>query len=164
MSRSLIKFMLCLMLWISLVCCSLPLCVSLSSFDQCELPDSGLTIGADAEQALVLPHPLHYIATFKLSKSLGIILSEVNPDGEYDDELSEEDAKAWEAATANSVPGEVFVRGCVPNGQADDMGILGVGDKLSGKCFYLSTPFFNFNQQARSTSFLISHFHSYILT
>lgn len=151
MSRRLIKFMLvCLMLWISLVCRSLPLCVSLSSFDQCELPDSGLTIGADAELTvsteqiveeaatanglteLVLPHPLHYIATFKLSKSLGIILSEVNPDGEYDDELCEEDAKAWEAATANSVPGEVFVRGCVPNGQADDMGILGVGDKLNG--------------------------------
>ncbi|KAL7539257.1 hypothetical protein ACHAXR_010751 [Thalassiosira sp. AJA248-18] len=121
-------------------------------FDQCELPDSGLVVGSDSiptvssapvseeaaistsltEGALVMPHPLHYIATFKRSKSLGILFSEVDPEGQYDDELSEEEAKMWEDATENALPGEIYVRGTIPGGQAEDIGILGVGDKLSG--------------------------------
>lgn len=138
-------------LWIKplMLCVSLPTCLS---FDQCELPDSGLVVGSEAqsilsaapsaekgpmsssltEGALVIPHPLHYVATFTRSKSLGLLLSEVDPESQYEDELSEEDEKTWEVATSDAMPGEVYVRGTVASGQAQDMGIFGVGDKLNG--------------------------------
>jgi len=153
-------------------------------FDQCELPDSGSAIGVDAEppvaasstvedvpmptslteRALVTPHPLHYIATFKRSESLGILLSEVDPDGEYDDELSEEDAKLWKDATATAMPGEVYVRGTVAGGQAEDIGILGVGDKLNGvgefpfKAEGFDTVVEMLQSQPRSASTVTLHF------
>lgn len=120
----------------------------LESFDLCGLPDDGTAIGvpmeeeeaaaaatttsSGAEMALVTPHPLHYVATFSRSKPLGLILSEVDPDGKYEDELDDEDAKLWLDSTANAQPGEVYVRGVVDDSQADMMDIFKVGDRVMG--------------------------------
>eukprot|EP00985_Skeletonema_marinoi_P028189 scaffold24278_cov150-Skeletonema_marinoi.AAC.3 len=115
----------------------------LESFDLCGLPDDGTSIGVPmeegeteassvAELALVTPYPLHYIATFSRSKSLGLILSEVDPDGKYEDELGEEDDKIWKDSTSNAQPGEVYIRGVVEGSQADMMDIFEVGDRVMG--------------------------------
>lgn len=103
----------------------------LESFESCELPDDGTAIGV-AEMALVMPYPLHYVATFSRSKSLGLILSEVDAEGKYEDELSEEDDKLWRYATTNAQLGEVYIRGVVEGSQADTMGIFDVGDRVMG--------------------------------
>ena len=118
------------------------------TFEQCELPDSGSSIGvvpreeeipttrtepSATERALiVLPRPLHYVATFDRSDSLGLLLSEVDTNGEYDDDLNEEDTAAWIEATKNASPGEVYVRGVVGGGQAEKIGVFEVGDRLMG--------------------------------
>mmetsp|Transcript_21889 Transcript_21889/g.62792 ORF Transcript_21889/g.62792 Transcript_21889/m.62792 type:complete len:982 (+) Transcript_21889:123-3068(+) len=117
------------------------------SFDQCELPDSGSSIGvvppeeeiltakaepSSIERALVIPRPLHYVATFDRSDSLGLLLSEVDTSGEDDDDLNEEDTAAWNEATKNALPGEVYVRGVVGGGQAETIGVFEVGDRLMG--------------------------------
>mmetsp|Transcript_27685 Transcript_27685/g.55955 ORF Transcript_27685/g.55955 Transcript_27685/m.55955 type:complete len:748 (+) Transcript_27685:459-2702(+) len=115
------------------------------SLELCEMPESGSVIGvasvedgtessatSTAEQALVIPRPLHYVATFSRSESLGLLLSEVDPNGAYDDDLSEEDTQAWEEATTNANPGEVYVRGVVEGGQAEKIGVFEVGDRLHG--------------------------------
>ncbi len=118
----------------------------LESFDLCGLPDDGTAIGVPmeeetaaattsstvAEMALVTPYPLHYVATFSRSKPLGLILSEVDPDTKYEDELGDEDAKLWLDSTANAQPGEVYVRGVVEDSQADMMDIFQVGDRVMG--------------------------------
>jgi serine/threonine protein kinase len=121
----------------------------LKTFESCELPDEGTAIGVPtmekeaaaasvpavssvAEMALVMPYPLHYVATFSRSKSLGLILSEVDPEGKYEDELGEEDDKLWRDATANAQPGEVYIRGVVEGSQAATMGIFDVGDRVMG--------------------------------
>ena len=117
------------------------------TFDQCELPDSGSAIGvvpkedeapkteteaSPTERALVIPRPLHFVATFDRSDSLGLLLSEVDTSGEYDDELTEEDTVAWNEATKDALPGEVYVRGVVEGSQAEKIGVFEVGDRLMG--------------------------------
>ena len=120
----------------------------LENFETCELPDEGAAIGvpmegvpikkevpatsSTAEQALVMPYPLHYVATFSRSKSLGLILSEVDLEGKYEDELDEEDGKLWRDSTTTAQPGEVYVRGVVEGSQAATMGIFEVGDRVMG--------------------------------
>jgi hypothetical protein len=86
---------------------------------------------------LVTQRPLHYVATFARSPSLGLVLAEA--DSEWttstDDEVEMDDEsgkKAWDVGAKNSIPGEVFVRDIVPNGQADLMGIFQIGDRLQG--------------------------------
>eukprot|EP00536_Pseudo-nitzschia_multiseries_P002013 jgi/Psemu1/283424/fgenesh1_pg.27_\ len=81
--------------------------------------------------------PLHFVATFSRSQSLGLILSE--KDGEDDDDEEEEEddqdeetLRLWKEATKDAFPGEVFVKGIVPDGQADELGIFEIGDRLSG--------------------------------
>jgi len=69
-----------------------------------------------------LSRPLHYVATFSRQVPLGLILSEVD----------EEDDPFWREATKNAEPGEVFVKGFVPDGQADKLGIFEIGDQLQG--------------------------------
>jgi serine/threonine protein phosphatase PrpC len=81
---------------------------------------------------LIIPRPLHYIATFDRGDSLGLLLSEVDTNGEYDDDLNEEDTAAWIKATKNALPGEVYVRGVVEGGQAEKIGVFEVGDRLMG--------------------------------
>ena len=119
----------------------------LATFELCEIPDEGIVVGAQFEtspmeylpasvsstkQSMVVPRPLHYVATFSLSRSLGLLLSEVDPEGRYDNELNEEDSESWGKGTANARPGEVYVRGTVEGGQAESIGICEVGDKLEG--------------------------------
>ena len=86
------------------------------------------------KRRLVLPRPLHFVATFNRAMPLGLLLSEVDPDDEYEDEeeLDEKAAAAWKEATTSSFPGEVYIRGIVPGSQADDIGIFNVGDQLQG--------------------------------
>ena len=118
-----------------------------AALDQCELPDSGSSIGvvpreeeipttrtepSTTERALIIPRPLHYVATFDRSDSLGLLLSEVDTNGEYDDDLNAEETAAWIEATKNAMPGEVYVRGVVEGGQAEKIGVFEVGDRLMG--------------------------------
>lgn len=79
--------------------------------------------------------PLHFVATFKRGQSLGLILSEASSGDEEDpeDDLENKDDRAlWEQATQDALPGEVFVKGIVENGQAETMGIFEIGDRLQG--------------------------------
>jgi serine/threonine protein kinase len=79
--------------------------------------------------------PLHFVATFDRTQSLGLILSEA--DEEKDDEKENE---LWKKAISNRrdactlVGGEVFIRGLVKGGQAETMGdgIFEIGDRLVG--------------------------------
>lgn len=82
--------------------------------------------------------PLHFVATFRRNKPLGLILAETvmpnpsnNNDGE-DEEMDSISACLWADATKNATTGEVFVRAIVPGGQADELGIFRVGDRLQG--------------------------------
>jgi serine/threonine protein phosphatase PrpC len=45
--------------------------------------------------------------------------------------MDEDDALLWKEATKGASPGEVFVKEIVPKGQADELGIFEVGDRLS---------------------------------
>jgi len=78
-----------------------------------------------------ISRPLHYVATFSRSKSLGLILSEKDNEDEEESETNET-SSLWKEATKDAFPGEVFVKDIVPNGQADELGILEIGDRLSG--------------------------------
>mmetsp|Transcript_15105 Transcript_15105/g.31288 ORF Transcript_15105/g.31288 Transcript_15105/m.31288 type:complete len:887 (-) Transcript_15105:2481-5141(-) len=84
----------------------------------------------DALETCEIPsisRPLHFVATFSRLKSLGLILSEKD-----DEDEENECSHLWEEATKDAFPGEVFVKGIVPNGQADQLGIFEIGDRLSG--------------------------------
>lgn len=67
--------------------------------------------------------PLHFVATFRRNVSLGLILSEA------DTKCTDPN---WIQATKDAQPGEVFVQSLTPGCQADQMGILEVGDRLQG--------------------------------
>jgi serine/threonine protein phosphatase PrpC len=87
----------------------------LASLEQCNLPPN--------------IWPLHFVATFERSRSLGLYLAEADASTE---DVSEADLVKWKRAVADSVPGEVFVQGTVTGGQADELGIFEVGDRLQG--------------------------------
>ena len=77
--------------------------------------------------------PLHFVSTFSRSKSLGLILSEKENGDDNDDEFESDNVSSlWKEATKEAFPGEVFIKGIVPNGQADSLGIFEIGDRLSG--------------------------------
>mmetsp|Transcript_7545 Transcript_7545/g.22035 ORF Transcript_7545/g.22035 Transcript_7545/m.22035 type:complete len:886 (+) Transcript_7545:233-2890(+) len=91
------------------------------ALETCELPS--------------VSRPLHFVATFSRSQSLGLVLSEKDSDDDDDDDDEEEDEellRLWNEATKDAFPGEVFVKGIVPDGQADELGIFEIGDRLSG--------------------------------
>lgn len=89
------------------------------------------------------PRPLHFMKTFQKDKPLGLILSEATTN-DNDDELEEEldgdqtSYDLWKKATQNAREGEVFVKGFVEGGQAQqiqqayDRNRIEIGDKLSG--------------------------------
>lgn len=81
-----------------------------------------------------ISRPLHFVATFSRSKSLGLILSEKDneDDEEEDEDETMEFVSLWKEATKDASPGEVFVKGFIPDGQADELGIFEIGDRLSG--------------------------------
>ena len=77
------------------------------------------------------PRPLNFVATFDRSESLGLILADV--DANTDDEFeSNELYRRWKQATTNSKLGEIFVKAVVERGQAEELGIFEVGDRLTG--------------------------------
>lgn len=95
----------------------------------------------ESNNEFVVPRPLHFIATFKRGKSLGLILSESQTDDEdEDDEDLKSTKEEWKIATEGANKGEVFVRHVVEGGQADEMGIIEIGDRLVGVGDF---PFFN---------------------
>ena len=83
---------------------------------------------------------LHYVVTFSRSESLGLVLSEADESGddakkdaENDkDEVSLQNSLLWKEATSDASPGEVFVRDILPGSQADGLGTIQIGDRLSG--------------------------------
>lgn len=87
--------------------------------------------------------PLHFVATFSRSKSLGLILSEKEEEDTEDEEEETDDADndnanfLWRESTKDvgTQSGQVFVRGIVPGGQADDLGVFAIGDRLSGNYY-----------------------------
>lgn len=70
------------------------------------------------------------MASFESNKPIGLTLSEAS--NENDSNMSEADWIKWKAATENSFPGEVFVKGFSNGGQADCVGIFEIGDRLRG--------------------------------
>lgn len=101
----------------------------LEQFEICEIPfDDDEEVQAEFQR----PRPLQFIASFQRSKSLGLILSEAHDDDEMDDDMDETALQQWKTATAKALPGDVFVKGLVPNGQADRMTIFEIGDQLQG--------------------------------
>jgi serine/threonine protein kinase len=114
--------------------------------EECEIPDdfdgpspvpssSGVQESmpsAMTEGALVMPRPLHFVATFDRANSLGLLLSEAGADDEELEEMDDESKELWKVATASAKPSDVFVRGVVEGGQADSMNLYDVGDRLVG--------------------------------
>jgi serine/threonine protein phosphatase PrpC/serine/threonine protein kinase len=92
----------------------------LRAMDNCEVPFF-------AENTdFVPPRPLHYVASFRRSVSLGLVLAEA--DEEVD--LEGGNLEKWKEATIKGNPGDVFVAGVVEGGQAEEIGIFEIGDKL----------------------------------
>jgi serine/threonine protein kinase len=87
----------------------------LESLEACEIP----TI-----------RPLHFVTSFDRSTSLGLFLSEV--ESVNVDEMDSSTREQWLAATADALPGEVFIQEIIPGGQADKIGVFAVGDRLLG--------------------------------
>jgi serine/threonine protein kinase len=72
---------------------------------------------------------LRFVATFQRSRSLGLYLAEA---GSEDVDLEPSEMIQWKHATADAIDGEVFVQGTVAGGQAEEMEIFEVGDRLNG--------------------------------
>ena len=103
-----------------------------SYLETCVLPDSVELESGETQKTSLVPRPLHFIATFNREESLGLVLSEVDIEGKYEEELLAEDQEVWDLATMGSKQGEVFVRGIVDGGQASEMDIFEIGDKVVG--------------------------------
>jgi serine/threonine protein phosphatase PrpC/serine/threonine protein kinase len=97
-------------------------CMVLESLETCKIPS--------------ISRPLHFVATFSRSDSLGLVLAEkddteVHLDGGDFTDLDTQN-RMWTEATKDALPGEVFVKEIVPGSQADELGVIEVGDRLSG--------------------------------
>ena len=108
----------------------------LESMDYCPIPDTTPLEEAitttTTTTTLPLVRPLQFVATFERDQSLGLLLAEVdsvNPDTDFE---TDHDRRAWQLATAQAVPGQVYVTGVVPGGQAQALGIMEIGDRLDG--------------------------------
>mmetsp|Transcript_13229 Transcript_13229/g.27192 ORF Transcript_13229/g.27192 Transcript_13229/m.27192 type:complete len:1069 (-) Transcript_13229:124-3330(-) len=105
----------------------------IESFERCEF--SNLFNDDDAEQDDIedMPRPLHFVASFKSSEPVGLVLAEAFENVEsFGCQLSGEDLDRWAKGTKNAFPGEVFIKGFAPAGQAEQMGIFEIGDRLRG--------------------------------
>lgn len=85
----------------------------------------------------MIPRPLHYIATFQRSSSLGLILSEAdsNENAEDEESISPKQLALWGQGIYDAEPGEVFIKSIVEGGQADSpefKNIFQIGDRLRG--------------------------------
>jgi len=102
----------------------------IQDIDICTLPDDLDVEDADVSNIAVIgPRPLHFVATFDRDKSIGLVLSE--PDAVNDGEDYEHD-DTWNLATTGAHAGDVFVRDIVEGGQADEIGIFEIGDRIAG--------------------------------
>mmetsp|Transcript_18331 Transcript_18331/g.27228 ORF Transcript_18331/g.27228 Transcript_18331/m.27228 type:complete len:998 (-) Transcript_18331:677-3670(-) len=101
---------------------------------QYELTSSSLSSEDDVAQKVVMsaPRPLNFVASFERASSLGLMLAEADADVEEDYGDDADKLAAWNTAIAGAVLGEVFVKDVVEGGQADEMGIFEVGDRLTG--------------------------------
>jgi serine/threonine protein kinase len=98
----------------------------IDSFDKC-------TISYGDGQDDNRPRPLHFLASFTAGMPVGLVLSEASGDDiDENSDMSEEAKRKWKEATKFAFPGEVFVKGWSTNGQADKLGVFGVGDRLRG--------------------------------
>ena len=112
----------------------------IETFETCTIPDYGGDENDDnavnsnqIDSSFVKPRPLHYVLTFDRGLSLGLVLSEAFTDDSDNEESPEDnisDKEAWSKATEDAEEGEVFVREIVKDGQADEMGLVEVGDRL----------------------------------
>ncbi|KAL7547760.1 hypothetical protein ACHAWF_011038 [Thalassiosira exigua] len=98
----------------------------IESFDGCSFH-----YGLDGEVGANMPRALHFIASFRRGTPIGLALAEAS-EVEDDGCMSPEERDHWVRATRNALPGEVFVRGLEPGGQAEELGIFEVGDRLRG--------------------------------
>jgi serine/threonine protein kinase len=104
----------------------------LETFEICDVVDLSESDSSSPE-TIPFSRPLHFVASFKRNTPLGLILAEVNSGDEDDDgEMDEVVRQQWVEATRGAVPGQVFVKGVVPGGQADGFGIFEIGDQLQG--------------------------------
>jgi serine/threonine protein kinase len=132
----------------------------IESMDACEIP--------------TMSQPLQFVATFTLGKSLGLELSEMD-DNNDDDAADDDDADVdvdgddtvdeasrllWKTATSRAVEGEVFIKEIVQGGQADELGILEIGDRLQGVGEF---PFYDggFERAVRMVRYTRSAFSSW---
>ena len=90
----------------------------MESLDTCAIP--------------ALSRPLHFVATFSQSMPLGLVLSEFAGEDDHEDGMDAESKMLWKEATKDATDGEVFVKEIIEGGQADDLGIFEVGDRLQG--------------------------------
>jgi len=99
--------------------------------EKCEVDD--LDSGDDLKATEAISRPLHFVATFKRNVPLGLVLAEANVAHEdEDDGFSNEERLRWHTATKDALPGQVFVKGIVPGGQAEKFDIFEIGDRLQG--------------------------------
>jgi hypothetical protein len=80
--------------------------------------------------------PLHFVATFERKQTLGLVLAEAgdstDDDDDDNDDMAEGLKRQWIQATQCTRPREAFVKEILKDGQADEMGIFAVGDRLQG--------------------------------
>ena len=99
----------------------------IESMEICELP--------------TVSRPLHFVATFSRKKPLGLVFSEVDEDSKDDDTETTASHLRLEA-TKDALPGEVFIKEIIPGGQADELGIFEIGDRLQG----IGVPILHFHE------------------
>ena len=108
----------------------------IKDLDICTLPPE-FSISAEEVQerdsggnSAISPRPLHYVATFERSESIGLILSEADVADEGDEgEWDQEDL--WRKATVGALAGDLFIRDIISDGQADTIGIFEIGDRVA---------------------------------
>jgi serine/threonine protein phosphatase PrpC/serine/threonine protein kinase len=96
----------------------------LESLDLCFISDT------DDDGAFPIVRPLHYVATFRRSQPLGLMLAE--SDADPTETMTENDLQMWQSIQEEDLSGRVYVQGVVPGSQADELGIFEVGDCLQG--------------------------------
>ena len=107
----------------------------LESMEYCQIPSdmeesfSGPDMTTNVDDTAVV-RPLQFVATFKRRESLGLLLAEAGSVDLKEDFDDEDSRQQWQRAIADAVQGEVYVSSIVPGGQADDLGIFEIGDRI----------------------------------
>jgi hypothetical protein len=99
----------------------------IDSFERCPVDLAAFDASGKA-----MPRPLHFLASFNSNSPMGLIFSEAAADEVNDEDLSDKQWEQWKRATEHALPGEVFIKGWAIGGQADQLGIFEIGDRLRG--------------------------------